>query len=94
LYKTGNINFSLFCRCTGETIFEDDSDTADEEEIFILEDDEDTADEEEIFILEDDEDQATKHIKNLNNTSDDENMEPKLTEEVLFICDKAISHLR
>jgi len=79
LYKTGNINFSLFCRCTGETIFEDDSDTADEEEI---------------FILEDDEDQATKHIKNLNNTSDDENMEPKLTEEVLFICDKAISHLR
>lgn len=79
MYKTGNINFSLFCRCTGETIFEDDSDTADEEEI---------------FILEDDEDQATKHIKNLNNTSDDENMEPKLTEEVLFICDKAISHLR
>ena len=79
MYKTGNINFSLFCRCTGETIFEDDSDTADEEEI---------------FILEDDEDQATKHIKNLNNTSDEENMEPKLTEEVLFICDKAISHLR
>ena len=79
MYKTGNINFSLFCRCTGETIFEDNSDTADEEEI---------------FILEDDEDQATKHIKNLNNTSDDENMEPKLTEEVLFICDKAISHLR
>ena len=79
MYKTGNINFSLFCRCTGETIFEDDSDTADEEEI---------------FILEDDEDQATQHIKNLNNTSDGENMEPKLTEEVLFICDKAISHLR
>ena len=79
MYKTGNINFSLFCRCTGETIFEDDSDTADEEEI---------------FILEDDEDQATQHIKNLNNTSDEENMEPKLTEEVLFICDKAISHLR